>query len=253
MGIAPEARWKTVVVAFLIGLAGFIVGLAAGAVVGLAASIAGITLGDVGLVALSLLSLQGIGFPITAWMYLRWRDSDWSYLGIDVPDLREVGVVVGGTVAVLVLAFLMLVIVQSVGAPTAERTDQELLSNPDVLLALIPLGILVIGPGEELLFRGVIQTTLRERFSAPVAILLASAAFAPAHIVSFTGSVSALAVSISILFVPSIVFGVVYEYTDNLVVPALTHGLYDAVLFGLVYVSIVYFPQSTEAVLSVGG
>lgn len=248
-GIAPESQWKTVVVAFLIGLAGFIVGIAAGAVIGLALATADITLGDVGLVALSLLALQGIGFPVTAWAYLRFRDSDWSYLGIDFPGLRDVGITLGATVAVLVLAFLMLVIVQTIGAPTAERTDQELLSNPDVLLALIPLGIFVIGPGEELLFRGVIQTTLRERFSAPVAILLASAAFAPAHIVSFTGSVSALAVSISILFVPSIVFGVVYEYTDNLVVPALTHGLYDAVLFGLVYISIVYFPESAEAVL----
>jgi hypothetical protein len=32
----------------------------------------------------------------------------------------------------------------------------------------------------------------------------------------------------------------VYEYTDNLVVPALLHGLHNAVLFTILYISIVY-------------
>lgn len=249
VGIAPDSRWLTVVVAFSIGAAGFVAGIAVGFVVGAVATAAGITLAGVALVAFSLLALQGIGFPVTAWAYLRYREADWSYLGIKVPDLREVGIIVAATIGALVVAFMMLILVQVVGAPTAERTDQELLMNPDVLLALIPLAFLVIGPGEEILFRGVIQTVYREHFSAPVAILLASAAFAPAHIVSFTGSATALFVSISILFVPSIVFGAVYEYTGNLVVPAVTHGFYNAVLFGLVYISVQYLPEQTETIL----
>jgi membrane protease YdiL (CAAX protease family) len=35
-----------------------------------------------------------------------------------------------------------------------------------------------------------------------------------------------------------VVLGVVYEYTDNIVVPALTHGAYNATLFTLAYVSL---------------
>lgn len=248
-GIAPSSRLMTVVVAFLVGLVGFVLGFGVAILFGFVLSAFGIVLGDLGIVVLSLLALQGIGFPVTAWAYLRWRDHDWSYLPIRVPDLRQVGITVLTAVLALGLAFGMLIVVQSLGAPTAERADRELLTNPTVLLALIPLGILVIGPGEELLFRGVIQSTLRERFSAPAAILLASAAFAPAHIISLTGSPAALLVSFAILFVPSVVFGAVYEYTDNLVVPALTHGLYDAVLFALVYVSLVYGPSTTGGVL----
>ncbi|MFB6103711.1 MAG: lysostaphin resistance A-like protein [Halobacteriaceae archaeon] len=244
-GTASAGRLAAVVIAFVIGVTGFVVGFGVAIVFGFIATAAAIELTDLGVVALSLIALQGIGFPVTAWGYLQWRDRDWSYLNIRVPTLREIGVTVLGTVTVLVLAFTLLALVQSLGAPTAERSDQELLTNPTVLLALIPLGILVIGPGEELLFRGIIQTMLRERFSAPTAIVLASAAFAPAHIVSLTGSPTGLAISISILFVPSLVFGIVYEYTDNLVVPALTHGLYDAVLFGLVYLSVVYAPEGT--------
>jgi len=250
---ASTGRVMTVVLAFIIGLVGFVVGFGVAIVFGVAANAAAVTLSDLGVVALSLIALQGIGFPVTAWGYLRWRDRDWSYIKARVPSLRDVGVTLLATVVVLVLAFALLTLVQSTGTPTAERADQELLTNPTVLLALIPLGIFVIGPGEELLFRGIIQTMLRERFGAAAAILLASAAFAPAHIVSLTGSPTALAVSISILFVPSVVFGAVYEYTDNLVVAALTHGLYDAVLFGLVYISVVYAPEEATMLAGVAG
>ena len=33
----------------------------------------------------------------------------------------------------------------------------------------------------------------------------------------------------------SLILGILYEYTDNLVVPILVHGAYDAVLFSLQY------------------
>ncbi len=38
------------------------------------------------------------------------------------------------------------------------------MENPDVLLLLIPASFLLIGPGEELLFRGVVQGRLRDYF-----------------------------------------------------------------------------------------
>ncbi|PSP27117.1 CPBP family intramembrane metalloprotease, partial [Halobacteriales archaeon QH_2_65_14] len=44
------------------------------------------------------------------------------------------------------------------------------------------------------------------------------------------------AVSILILFVLSLVIGWLFEHTDTLVVPALVHGLYNAVLFLALYV-----------------
>jgi membrane protease YdiL (CAAX protease family) len=34
------------------------------------------------------------------------------------------------------------------------------------------------------------------------------------------------------------VFGAVYEFTENLVVPALVHGAYNATLFSLLYVAV---------------
>ncbi|MFC7197304.1 CPBP family intramembrane glutamic endopeptidase [Halosimplex aquaticum] len=56
-----------------------------------------------------------------------------------------------------------------------------------MFLLLIPLSFLVVGPGEELLYRGLVQGTLRETLHPARAIVLASALFASIHLFSLTG------------------------------------------------------------------
>ena len=74
-------------------------------------------------------------------------------------------------------------------------------------------------------------------------MVLASASFAPAHIIALSGSVVELAVSVGVLFVPALVLGTAYERTNNLWVPILIHGAYDATIFGLVYLALRYGAQ----------
>jgi membrane protease YdiL (CAAX protease family) len=105
-------------------------------------------------------------------------------------------------------------------------------------LALVPLSFLLIGPGEELLFRGVVQGRLRQAFSPIAAVVIASAIFAAVHVVALSGSAGGRAVTVGVLFLPSLVFGAAYERTGNLVVPSLIHGGYNATLFGLFYLSL---------------
>jgi membrane protease YdiL (CAAX protease family) len=233
-----DSRPRAVVVAFAVGLAGFAVGLVVGLVAGLVLGLAGVSLSPEALVALNLVVLQGTAFPLTALAYLRLRGKSLDYLRASLPSPRDLGLGGAAGVAAAVMAFVLLTLVLTAGGQPAERGDAELLQQPTVLLVLLPLAILLIGPGEELLFRGVIQTTLREQFGAAAAIVVASFAFAPAHIIALTGSPSALLVSMSLLFVPSLAFGAVYEYTDNLAAPSLAHGVYDVILFGLAYVSL---------------
>ncbi|ESP89734.1 CPBP family intramembrane glutamic endopeptidase [Candidatus Halobonum tyrrellensis] len=115
----------------------------------------------------------------------------------------------------------------------ATNEGAQAAAESGLLVWIIPLSLLLIGPGEELLIRGIIQGSLRRRFSATGAIVLATAMFAPAHIVSLSGSLQAAALTISILSVSSLMFGLVYERTRNLSVPMLCHGLYNATLFGI--------------------
>jgi len=232
---------RTVATAFGVGVLGFVVGIVLTVVLVNVVALAGVdpmSLSGPALLLLLVVPLQGVGFPLVVFGYLRWRHLPASYLRAGLPSLRDVAIVFGGLVAVFLLVNVSSTVLMELGLTPAERSDADLLTQPEVALAAIPVMILIVGPAEELLFRGVIQTTLTEEFSTPVAILLASAAFAPAHIVAYLGSGAsavAIAVSISVLFVPSLVFGAVYEYTDNLVVPALTHGLYNATLFAVQY------------------
>jgi membrane protease YdiL (CAAX protease family) len=196
-----------------------------------------------------LVSLIGsqVGLATGALAYLRWRGEPLGNIGIAVPGLRGVILVVVGTFGTLVLAIAVGLLVQFLGISAAENaTAGQAAEVPSSLLLLIPVAIFVIGPCEELLFRGVVQRRLREVWSAPVAIVLASALFAAAHVVALVGDPAAIATTIGILFVPALVFGVLYEYTKNVVVTALVHGLYDAVLFALLYVAAKYGPENPE-------
>ena len=97
-----------------------------------------------------------------------------------------------------------------------------------------------VGPCEEILYRGVVQGRLRESLPAAPAIVIASAVFAVIHVMALTGGISGRLTTVAVLFFPSLVFGAVYEYTGNIVVPALLHSLHNAVIFTLLYASIAY-------------
>ena len=85
------------------------------------------------------------------------------------------------------------------------------------------------------MFRGLVQGTLRENFHPARAIILASALFASIHLFSLSGE--GKLVYIGIAFVLALVLGAAYEYTDNLAVPAVIHGTYNAVQFAESYLA----------------
>ena len=91
---------------------------------------------------------------------------------------------------------------------------------------------IVVGPCEEFLSCGVVQNRLRERLPAAAAVALAAAVFAVVHVVAVAGSPTGVAVTLSVLLVPGVVLGAVYEYTGNLVVPWLLHSTHNSILLG---------------------
>lgn len=238
-GAGEESPLRTVGVAAGLGIAG-IVGLAVvSAVVGLAGTAAGLGFGAlfVGSVAVG----QYIGFIGLGLGYLRSRGFEWtgvrSYLGVRLPSLRELGVIVAGYAAILVL-LAVVAGVASVFLPTPAENQSATAAaeNPELIPALVVVMFLVVGPSEELLYRGIVQNRLREHLSAVPAIAIATAIFASVHVVALAGNPSAVAVTVLILFVPGLVLGVVYEYTGNLVVPWLLHSTHNSVLLALLLV-----------------
>jgi membrane protease YdiL (CAAX protease family) len=242
VGSAPNAdrgdrRGRAVAVAVGLSLFGPIIAFALGSFFVLGLRAAGISLPVVAATALLVIITIGVGLGGVGLLYLRVRP---ELLAIRVPSLRDwlaalvgtgmmFGVVIPGAMAVAAVQL-------AIGVEAAQN-NVAVLAEQDatVLLVLIPLAFLVIGPGEELLYRGAVQGRLREAFGAPAAIGVASLLFAAIHFVALGGPASGRFLTIGLLFLPAAVLGAAYEYSGNLVVPALMHGAYNAVLFGLLY------------------
>lgn len=180
---------------------------------------------------------MAIGTMIIAGVYLAWTDRELSFIDVRLPTLRDLGWTVGGLLVLFGTLFAISALMQSAGVESADHsTIQEAQNNPEMLLVLIPLAILIIGPFEELLYRNVIQKSLYETFSRFGAVGVASVIFASVHVLAYaTAGLGAVIASLGTIFGLSIVLGTLYERTDNLLVPALVHGIYNALLFTNLY------------------
>ena len=229
---------------------------------------AGIQITTVQTLVLGLITVQGIGCPLIAFTYIKLRpviraklrdlyaytpDTGTFTIGISVPSLREAGIVVLGYVSAMgglvVVAVIITTLVSLFGIEPASNQAAEIgMENPDVLLLLIPASFLLIGPGEELLFRGVVQGRIRDYFGPISGVAIASVIFAGIHYPALSGgSVTGKLVSVSALLIPALILGATYEYTDNIVVPSLIHGAYNATLFTGLYVAVKFSGELSSA------
>lgn len=272
----PESKLFAVVSAVLLGAGGLGLGFALAVVVVGALQVAGYAVPPSLLLVISLVTVQFVGCVVVSLAYLgvrprlsaaldlgpEWRPAG-PRLDVDasVPSIVDLAVVVGGYVVALGGALTAAAVVQAVlqrlldeEEPATNAAAEIGLEQPELLLLLVPASILLIGPAEELLFRGVVQGRLREAFGPVAAIVGAAVVFAGLHFFALVGGSPAGNVArLTILLVPAVVMGAAYEYTDNIAVPALIHGLYNATLFGLLYVAITYadaFEAGQQAALA---
>lgn len=218
-------------------------------------------------IVLGLVFVQGVGCAGVALAYLGARPkiapAVQQFLGVvggsgefripaAVPDLEDLTAVGVGYALALFGALAGSFVVSQIPVETGTNQAAQIgMENPETLLLLIPASILIIGPGEELLFRGVVQGRLREVLSPVPGVLVPSVVFAGLHWFAISGgSPTGNLVVLVVLVVPAVVFGAAYEYTGNIVVPSLIHGLYNATLFSMLYYYVAS-DQVPAAVVSV--
>lgn len=228
--------------------------------VGLVIAEGGVSLSPAVSTLLSLALIQYVAFGAVIVGYLRYRETSVrEYVAAGVPSLRGFGAAIGGWLFAFVLVIALGILIQTLGLSAAENQGaQQGMENPEIFLVLIPASFLVIGPMEELLFRGTVQGRLRESLSPAPAIVVSALLFAAVHApLALSGTLAQRLTTVGVLFFPSLVFGALYEYTENLTVPALVHALYDATIFGILYAGAVYGPEtagsSGEAILALLG
>jgi uncharacterized protein len=103
---------------------------------------------------------------------------------------------------------------------------------------LVQLAVLSILAGvcEESLFRGFIQGRLTDTMGAATALILASVLFGVSHFVNWAYAITATLIGMYL--------GALWLFTGNLLVPTVTHAVYDFV--ALVYFLRIHRPQETS-------
>ena len=97
------------------------------------------------------------------------------------------------------------------------------------LIAIIGLSIALVGPAEELAFRGFVQRGFENSFGKTAGLLLASILFGLLHGLNSLRAI----IPVSVL---SLVLGYVWQKTDgNTTTSAWMHGLYDAIIISIAY------------------
>ena len=192
---------------------------------------------------LSVVGIQLVFFVGVSVAYLHYRDMSLADIGVTKPSLEGWIAVGAGFIGILVLWFAASIASFFIATRFGiEQPQQDIIEmgqqDPTIFLLLGVLSILIVGPAEELLFRGVIQTRLRETFGVVTALTLATALFALIHLPGFSGNLTAGMLGISVLFLIGLVLAVSYEYTGNLIVPAIIHGLFNATQAALGYFSV---------------
>lgn len=184
-----------------------------------------------------------IAFAAVAVLFVLVSGRGLSYFSFSWSTRSAVTLVAVGTVVLFLVRSLVLVASVFLGiepaTPGITQVDESQVAR--LLLILVPVSILVIGPAEELLFRGVILQYLSKPLSNRRANLATSVLFALWHVPSLV-SVSAVGVltTLVVLVVVSYGLGLLYYRSESVLVPALVHGFYNALIVGTAYVAITY-------------
>ena len=178
-------------------------------------------------------AFQFVGFGIAGVGYLVVTDRT-DLVPVRVPTRSDLKWLCGGFVGLVGVYVAVTAVFGALGvsgadsAIVAQGADQ-----PVYFLYLVPVTILLVGPTEELIFRGIVQGLFREPYGSAVAVAAASAVFAAVHVSSYTGD--GLLATLSVVLLLGGVLGVLYEKSGNLVVPAVVHGLFNTLQFAAAY------------------
>lgn len=179
---------------------------------------------------LTAVSFHGAALVLVS-RFLQMHEARWKeFLGLTGPRLRRALIL--GLVGGVILVPTALAINKGCGwlleQVSVEPVEQRTVKILQVSVGwprriAFGLGAIVLAPlVEEILFRGIAYPLLRLRVGAPLAAVATALAFAAIHVNLLT-------------FLPLVVIGLVlvwiYEWSDNLLAPIVSHALFNAVNF----------------------
>lgn len=142
-----------------------------------------------------------------------------------------------GLIYTFVVYGVLVIVIGLIGIEPATNEIEQLLQENPLRFPLMLISTAIITPlVEEFIFRGVIQQRLHGYFNPTTAIGLASVFFAAIHLVVLEGSLMQMATYLAIVGGVGAVWGYMYYKSENLLVPIILHGVYNGILFTLLFI-----------------
>jgi membrane protease YdiL (CAAX protease family) len=138
--------------------------------------------------------------------------------------------------ALVPVPFGLALVTKRLAAALDAEGESSLEISRESLPATVVLALVLVGPAEELLYRGVVQGILVGPLGTGPGIAVMAALFGAVHYPSY-GADSPLDVDRGVAIgclgtgIGGALFGALYVVTGSLLAPVVTHSLYDAVLF----------------------
>lgn len=183
------------------------------------------------------------GFVTVTVVYLYWREQGIESIDIRWLDTRELLYCLGGFIGLLLVLLLSAELLAGLGVPPSPSgvIEGDLDPPPELFLAVLLISALLVGPAEELLFRSVIQRSLYSSFTRTSSVVLSSVLYAAIYLPAYaTAPFSVALAGLALAFTLSLVLAVTYARTDNVLVPALIHGAFNAFQYAVLYVAVIY-------------
>lgn len=174
---------------------------------------------------------EGIILGITL-LFAKYKGASLRKLGWKKPSLKILLIISFVAVLLLLLAGIISAIEEIVLGPDAlaeDLTNAVLPRNLFQLTALVGLSLALVGPVEELAFRGFIQRGFENSFGKTGGLLIASILFGLLHGLNSLRAI----IPVSVI---SLVLGYVWQKTDgNTAASAWMHGVYDGIIITIAY------------------
>jgi membrane protease YdiL (CAAX protease family) len=178
---------------------------------------------------------EGIILGITL-LFARQKGAGLKQLGLKKPSLKIILIVSFVAVLLFLLGGGISAVEEAILGPDPEANlilDAILARNPLQLIALLGISLVLVGPAEELAFRGFVQRGFETSFGKIAGLLIASVLFGLLHGLNSLRSI----VPVTVV---SLFLGYVWQKTDgNTTASAWMHGLYDAIAIALTYFAYV--------------
>ena len=183
-------------------------------------------------IALISLPVNETIFVVITLLFAKYKGASLKELGLKKPSVRILMIV-----SVVAVPLLLLGVGISVGEqmvfgpdPMAELLEKSVMPRgPFQLVAMVVLSLVLVGPCEELAFRGFVQRGFENSFGKRWGLLVSSVLFGLLHGLNTPYAVVPV-------FVVGLVLGYVWQRTGgNTTATALMHGVYNTIAIATAY------------------